>query len=210
MRRTTLKKMLCTQGFEIKTALKNNKRLLILSFGCCAFGMILCLFSLSGYVQNHSVKSTIEKIGSGEFSVVLFEIKIVTYLILPMLLCFLLSVNIYLLYVTFPMLAIGSFYFFRYVFACMVSHFFYGLLSFLLILLPVFILIVIGLTFFFRKLFEIVSLPSCKKHILQFVAYGTYFRQTKKEILSYLLFFSLPCFIYVNLILVITYLICNA
>lgn len=203
------KRVLCDNFFTLKKTIKDNKKYLILSFCCCVFGLLSCFFSLSSYVESHETISVIEKIVEKHFSPFIFEIKLIFYTILPMVFCFLLSINYYLMFLIFGIEIYLSFLFFRYVIACIIHHFFYGFLSCILLCLPLFILAIVSLTLFYRKVAEIVSYPICKKKI-SFTPYGMFFRYTKKHIVNYLLCCSLPCFIYGNAIIILAYLISNA
>ena len=205
MRNRTIKQFLCNIRLTTKATLKENRKLLFLSLACCLLGF---LFSLFRSADHHAV-SVLEKIVNKDFSIFLFEIKILFYLITPSLLCFLLSINYFVLFLTFGEIIAGSFLLFRYALACIACHFLFGSLALLFLLLPILFIVVIGLTILFHSLSDIIRYPACSK-IIHIIPYYMFFDAKKKTIVSYLLFTALPCFVYGNFFVVVAYLICGA
>ena len=209
MRKKSVKHALITRFDAIKATLRNNRKLLFIGLAFVGVGLLISLFGITDYAEEHPKESVLSLICSGDFSVFSFEIKLIVFITLPVFICFLLSVNYYLFLCCFPLIGLASFWFFRFVFACFCCEFWHGLISFLFVLLPVACLVFIGTILFIASLCEIIRFAPCKK-IFYLTPYSTYIRTTKKLLQKYLLCIALPAFLYANIAVIVMYLCCHA
>lgn len=204
------KRIRCTISnrlYDCKATIQKNKSLLYIGLICCILGLILSFFSLSEYIDKKESIGFLEQIIKGNFSPFRFEVCFVLCCIAPIFLCFLLSLNFYILFIQFGVITLSSFLFWRYVLSTIVHSFLYGFLEFI-ILIPIYVLCFFGSFYFLLRLFEIVQ-PCCSKKIT-LSPYRFTFRYAKKYVSEYLFYILIPSFVYINFIVIIVYLICNA
>ena len=209
MRKINIKRTFNIQLDSIKATLRKYKRLLFIGSGFAVLGLLFSLFGINDYTDNNAKQSIFFLINSGEFSVIIFELTLLVYILIPFAICYLLSLNYFLFLLSFPVISVTCYFIFRYILATFVCGFFYGLLSFLFILLPVMCLIFLGLIIFIARTIELIKFPPCKK-FFSITPYAFHFRTMKRYILNYLFYIAIPSFIYSNLIIIIAFLICGA
>ncbi len=209
MRKNNVKHALKAQVDTIKFTVKKNRKLILIGLGFVALGLIFALFGISDYVEEHPKASILTLICSGNFSVFSFEFKLIILVAVPVIICFLLSINYFLFLCNFIVICAFSFGFFRYVIACFCCGFLHGLITFLFVLLPIACLVFIGTIFFIASVCDLIRYTPCKK-IFSITPYSVFIHTTKNLLLKYLFCVVLPSFVYANIVVIIMYLCCRA
>lgn len=193
---------------EYKSFIKQNKIFFIITLAFVIVGLLLALNHIGNYVQENAELSVFGKIKEGDFSYLKFEL---TILFVPLglgLTIFILSFNHYAVFLSYIVVIIFSRYWVRLVITSIINDILLGILSLLLLYLPLFVIVLLFWTVFFVKtLFTVYSAP-CRKRFY-FEPYGRNFIALKKPIKEYLIIGVAIPFTYANLMVVTFTLIVN-
>lgn len=191
----------------VKSKITANKKIIFAGAAFAVLGLLLSFGKISD-CSDSCVNSIIGLIVKGDFGFVSFEFRLALFMLVPVAVSFLLSFNYYVFLLSFVGVTIISRCFFRYIIETLVCDTFYGLLSFVFILLPVFVGFMIGFLYFIGEMCDLIGCPPCKK-VFYVTQYRCYWGSTKKMLWNFFLYTFLPCFIYANVIVFVFYLICN-
>lgn len=209
MSKININRSVKTQFNAFRSFLKQNKKLLTVGLCFIGVGILFSLIGIKDYSDNHEIVPIFALIYSGGFSFVKFDLLLPILLCAPVIVLFILSINYFLFLLSFPLLTLISFWFFRYAFASFTNGFIAASLSFLFVILPIFCVFFLGITSFVGKTIALIGYRPCNK-ILYFTPYRTYFTSLKKYFIRYFLCCVVVCFIYANVVLLTVYLISGA
>lgn len=209
MSKNTIKRSSKIQFDSFRSLLKQNKRTLLIGLCFVGAGLLFALIGIKKYNSEHEINCIFALIKCGDFSFVKFNLLLLIFLCVPVGVLFILSANYFLFMLAFPSISVISFLFFRYVFATFACGFVAAFISFLLVLLPIFCIFYMSIVFFIAKTCDLIAYRPCNK-IIYFTPYRAYFETMKKYLMLYLLTCVIPCFVYANIVAVISYLILGA